>query len=48
MKLTNNEAENLVNYYFEKAMIGIFGTLTIGSGVVFALYKGGSYLLSHI
>lgn len=48
MKITNNEAENLINYYFEKAVIGIVGVLTIGSVIAICLYSIGSAILSFI
>lgn len=48
MKLTNNEAENLANYYFQKAVIGLVGGLTILSVVGFCIYQIAGFISAFI
>jgi adenine/guanine phosphoribosyltransferase-like PRPP-binding protein len=46
MKISNAEAENLTNYYFEKAVTMVVGVPAIGFTICFALYKINSFLTS--
>lgn len=48
MKLTNSEAENLANYYFQKAVIGIVGSVAVLSVVGICIYKIGSFVNTFI
>lgn len=48
MKISNAEAENLTNYYFEKAVTMILGVAAIGFTICFFLYKIGTFITSII
>ncbi len=46
MDITNNEAQQLIDHYFQKMVVGLIGGISIGAVICMCVYKVGSYLLN--